>query len=56
MFENTRIRTEIVKPYLRLISVDAMAQYPLPNVDNLMIPRDWQQRVEQVMVDQGYKD
>ena len=56
MFENSRIRTEIVKPYLRTIGVDAMAQFPLPNVDNLMIPRDWQQRVEQVMIDQGYKD
>ena len=56
MFENSRIRNTIMKPYLEQIGVDKMGQYPLPDVDNLMILRDWQQRVEQVIVEQGYKE
>ena len=55
MFENVAIRNTILKPYLRQIKVDPLGQYPLPDVSNLVIPRDIQQRVEQVMVDEGYK-
>ena len=55
MFENARIRNDIVKPYLEQIGVDKMGQYPLPDVDSLMIPTDLRKRVEQVMIDQGYK-
>jgi len=56
MFENARIRNEIVKPFFRQIGVDAMGQYPLPDVDNMVIPRNLQRQVEQIMVDQGYKE
>ncbi len=56
MFENVRIRNTILKPYLRQIKVDPLGQYPLPDVGNLVIPRDIQQRVEQVMVDEGYQE
>jgi hypothetical protein len=56
MFENTVIRGSIVKPYLKQIGADPMAQYPLPDINNMMIPRDWKQRVEAVMHAQGYKD
>jgi len=55
MFENSRIREEITKPYLRRIGVDVMGQYPLPDVNNLIIPTDWRQKVEQTMIDEGYK-
>jgi hypothetical protein len=54
MFENAVIRNSIVKPYLRQIGVDHLGQYPLPNIENLLIPRDWKWKVEQVMIDQGY--
>jgi len=56
MFENARVRNDIVKPYLRQISVDPMGQYPLPDVNNLSIPTGWRRKVEQVMMDQGYTD
>lgn len=55
MFENAQIRNEIVKPYLRQIGVDPMGQYPLPDVDNLMIPTDLRGKVERVMLEEGYK-
>ena len=54
MFENARVRNEIVKPYLRRINVDALGQWPLPDVDSMLIPTDWGRRVEQVIMDQGY--
>jgi len=54
MFENILIRNQIVKPYLRDIGVDPMGQYPLPDTKLLPIPRDWRERVERVMLDQGY--
>jgi len=56
MFENARIRNTIVKPYLRRIKVDPMGQYPLPNVDDLMIPSDLKEEVEQVLLAEGYKE
>jgi hypothetical protein len=56
MFENSRIRDAIVKPYLASIGVDRLGQYPLPNIPKLSIPLDWKQRIEKVMTDEGYKD
>jgi hypothetical protein len=55
MFENARVRNTIVKPYLRDIAVDELGQYPLPNIEKLSIPNDWRKRVEQVMIEEGYK-
>jgi hypothetical protein len=54
MFENAKIRNNIVKPYLRQIGVDPMGQYPLPDVFNLPIPRTLKAQVEGVMKEQGY--
>jgi len=56
MFENARIRNAIVKPYYRSIGVDPLGQYPLPDINNLRFPADWQNRVETVMKEEGYKD
>ena len=56
MFENARIRNTILKPYLRKIGVDEKGQYPLPDVDNIEIPTNLKQRVEQVMIEEGYKE
>lgn len=55
MFENVKIRQEIVKPYLRSIKVDPLGQYPLPRIPKLQIPLDWKSKVENVMIEQGYK-
>jgi hypothetical protein len=54
MFENARIRNQLVKPYLRKIGVDPLGQYPLPDVNNLPIPRDWRLQVLQIMKEEGY--
>jgi len=56
MFENSAMRDSIVKPYLRQIGVDAKGQFPLPNVNDTLIPREWKFRIQQVFIDQGYKD
>jgi len=55
MFENARIRNTITKPYLRQLGLDPLGQYPLPNTSNLVIPTDWRKRVEQVLIEEGYK-
>ena len=54
MFENAKIRNDVVKPYLRRCDVDHLGQYPLPDVDNMTIPRGWQHDVETVIREQGY--
>jgi hypothetical protein len=56
MFENTRIRGELIKPYLKQLGADPMCQYPLPDPERITIPVDWRSKVQQIMVDQGYKD
>lgn len=56
MFENTVIRENITKSYLRQLGVDPLGQWPLPDINNLSIPIDWKARVEKVIVEQGYKE
>jgi hypothetical protein len=56
MFENSHIREKIVKPYLREINADPLGQNPLPDTDRIPIPNDWQQRIEAVMEEHGYKE
>lgn len=55
MFENARIREEITKPYLRSLGVDPLGQYPLPDISKLVIPVDWQDRVELVIREEGFQ-
>lgn len=54
MFENSAIRESITKPYLASIKVDRLGQYPLPDITNLAIPMNLRERVEKIMIDQGY--
>jgi hypothetical protein len=54
MFENARIQT-LDKGYLRSIGMDPKGQYPLPNTSNLSIPTNWKEKIEQVMIEEGYK-
>jgi len=56
MFENARIRNQILKPYLRGIGMDPLGQYPLPDPENLLPQPDLKKQVEQIMVEDGYKD
>ena len=56
MYENARIRNTIVKPYYQSLGVDRLGQYPLPNIENMVIPTNWKGRVEKVFKDEGYVD
>lgn len=56
MFENARIRNEIVKQYLRSIDADYMGQYPLPETEGMPILTTWQAQVEKVMLEEGYEE
>lgn len=56
MFENSQIRNGIVKNYFRTLEVDPLGQYPLPNTVDMPIPRNWRERVESVLIEEGYKD
>lgn len=62
MFENNRIRENVVKPFLRTYGVDPMGQYPLPSAGTFSYdPQFWQgigpvwrQRIKSVLVKEGY--
>jgi len=54
MYCNDSIRELMVKPYLEGIGGDKEGHYPLPN--GISIPLDWKERVDQIMVEEGYKD
>jgi hypothetical protein len=56
MFENSRIRNDIVKPFFRYLKVDPMGQFPLPDLSTIVIPHDWKNRVESVIKEEGYQD
>jgi hypothetical protein len=56
MYENIRIRNQILKPYLRGLGVDPLGQFPLPKINKLPIPSDWRERVENVIRSDGYKE
>jgi hypothetical protein len=56
MFENNEIRQNLVKPFLRDIGADPLGQYPLPDIENLLVPVNWQHRVESIMQSQGLKE
>lgn len=55
MFENSRIRNDIVKPYFRTLNVDPLGQYPLPKIEGMIPPLGWSTKIEQVMLDEGYE-
>lgn len=55
MFNNDRIREEVIKPYFHVTCADVLGQYPLPDTGKISIPVDWRQKVERIMVDQEYK-
>ena len=53
MYCNDRIREEMVKPYLLRMGGDNEGHHPLPN--GISIPLDWKERVNQIMIDEGYE-
>lgn len=55
MFTNDRILEEVIEPYFGDIEADLLGQYPLPIMNDLTIPMNWKQKVEQIIIDQGYE-
>ena len=53
-YSNDKIREEMIKPYLYLMGGDTEGHYPLPN--ELSPPIDWKDKIDQIMIDEGYKD
>jgi len=56
MFENLRIKMEADKPYLSSLGVDPKGQGPLPDTKKLRIPTDWKETVDNIILQQGYKE
>lgn len=62
MFENLVIRKQLIKPFLKSIGADPMAQRPLPKIQQLydiiendeFIGSNWYNRIYYVMQNQGY--
>lgn len=54
-FENTYIRQNIVKPYLRLLGVDPLGQSPLPDINNLIPWPNLAQDVRSTFKREGYR-
>jgi hypothetical protein len=55
-FENQAIRNTITKPALRAAGYDPLGQRPLPVRERWMNDPNWRERVEAVMVHEGYQD
>ena len=56
MFENSGVKNGIVERFLQQIGVDPAGQYPLPDVEKLLIPHDWKRQIRLSMEKDGYKD
>lgn len=54
MFSNDQIRETLVKPYLDRMGIDTEGQYPL--LRSISIPIDWQFKVQDILIEQGYQD
>ncbi len=56
MYENVKIRNNIVKPYLKSLGYDPKGQYPIPeDLSKLPFDHDLRHKVEQIMIDDGYE-
>jgi len=57
MFENSAIIKEIVKPFLRDLGVDPIGQYPLPNINSLLVQSkrvaEFRNDVIKIVLEQG---
>jgi len=49
--EATKVRDQLLKPYLKSVGADPMGQHPLPDLDDVRIDRGWR---EKVMESLGY--
>jgi hypothetical protein len=54
MFQNRYIDQLLVKPYMERMGGDPKGQFPLPNIDEITIPLNWRQKVENIMKAEHY--
>jgi hypothetical protein len=54
MFENVKIRNDVVKPFFRTLDVDPMGQFPLPDIDTMNIPENWENTIQRIMMEEEY--
>jgi hypothetical protein len=54
MFQNKYIDQLIVKPYMERMGADPNGQFPLPNIDEISIPLNWRQKVENIIRAEHY--
>jgi hypothetical protein len=55
MSENIRIK-KLVDDYYKTFKADTRGQFPLPNTNELLIPRDWKDKVNSILTEEGYTD
>ncbi len=55
MFGNDRIHKEVMDSYFTDIGADKSGQFPLPVVEDISIPTKWKQKVQRIMLVEGYK-
>lgn len=56
MFENKQLKETVLVPYMRQMGFDPTGQKNHPNTDNLSIPRNFRDRVLNIMEGQGLKE
>ena len=60
MFENQKIRNQLVKPFLTSIDADPMGQHPLPDLDQITFTEEyagkWRNWITRTWKKQGYND
>ena len=54
MFENLRLREEIIKPFLSGMGADKLGQYPLPETNKIKMPVDISLKIKTIMRDEGW--
>lgn len=61
MFENQKVRNQLIKPFLKSINCDPLGQFPLPDIEVLKNFADefcikWQKRIYEIIKSQGYNN
>ena len=56
MFTNDLIREKVVIPYFENMQMDKLGQYPLPDINSLSIPVNWQEKIQRIMISEGYQE
>lgn len=52
--ENDAVKEILEKPYLASIWADEMGQYPLPKKDQIKVPLNWKDSVDEIFEREGY--